>query len=79
MQMLSLYKDPEGNTVFSAHEEASASAVRINSTIPGGTQAQLGILQEENNVLKKKIKQLEETITEYQVHLAAAIVWHFPE
>ena len=70
MQMLSLYKDPEGNIVFSAHEEASASAVRINSTIPGGSQAQLGALQEENDDLKKKIKQLEEAITEYQVHLA---------
>ena len=68
--MLSLYKDPEGNTVFSAHEEVSASAVRINSTIPGGIHAQLGDLQGENNDLKKEIKQLEETITEYQVHLA---------
>ena len=68
--MLNLYKDPEGNTVFSAHDEASATAIRINSTIPGGIQAQLGDLQGENNDLKMKIKQLEETITEYQVHLA---------
>ena len=68
MQMLSLYKDPEGNSVFS---EASASAVRINSTIPGGIQAQLGDLQEENNDLKKKIKQLEDTITEYQVAITS--------
>ena len=29
---------------------------------------QLGDLQEENDDLKKKIKQLEEAITEYQVH-----------
>ena len=67
MQMLSLYRDPEGTTVFSAHEEASA--VRINSTIPGGNQAQFGDLQEENDNLKMKIKQMEETITEYQVHI----------
>ena len=69
MQMLNLYKDPDGNTVFSAHDEASATAVRINSTIPGGIQTQLGDLQGENNDLKKKIKQLEETITEYQVYI----------
>lgn len=68
--MLSLHKDPEGNTVFSAHEEASANAAaHINSTIQGGIQTQICDLQEENKDLKKKVKQLEETIIAYQVQL----------
>ena len=64
--MLRLYKDPEGTTVFSAHEEVSA--VPVNSTVQGGNQDLVGDLQEENDNLKKKVKQLEDTITEYQVH-----------
>ena len=55
--MIRLYKDPNGETVFTAHEEA----LQI-TTVLGDPQ-----LNNELNSLRKKIKQLESTITEYKV------------
>ena len=55
--MIRLYKDPNGETVFTAHEEA----LQITTAL-GDAQ-----LNSELNSLRKTIKQLEATITEYKV------------
>lgn len=55
--MIRLYKDPKGETVFTAHEEA----LQITTAL-GDPQ-----LNNELNSLRKTIKQLESTITEYKV------------
>lgn len=61
--MIRLYKDPNGETVFTAHEEA----LQITTAL-GDPQ-----LNNELNSLKRTIKQLEATITEYKVHSVVAI------
>ena len=60
--MVRLYKDPKGETVFTAHEEA----LQITTAL-GGAQSQFGELSNELNSLRKTIKQLEDTIVEYKV------------
>ena len=60
--MLILYKDPDGEGVFSAHDDPVQA-----TTVLGGPPAQCSELQEENDNLRKKVKQLEDTISEYQV------------
>lgn len=57
--MVGLFKDPNGETVFTAHE----GALQI-TTVIGGHHPQL---DEELASLRKKIKQLEDTIVEYKV------------
>ena len=57
-QMMRLYKDPRGETVFTAHEEA----LQITNAIGGHSQN-----NEEVASLRKKIKRLENTIVEYKV------------
>ena len=57
--MVRLFKDPNGETVFTAHEEA----LQI-TTVIGGHHPQFN---EEVASLRKKIKQLEDTIMEYKV------------
>ena len=65
--MLSLYKDPDGEGVFSAHDDPGQ--VTIAHGIQGGPPAQQSDLQEENDSLRKRVKQLEDAISEYQVTL----------
>ena len=63
--MLSLYKDPDGEGVFSAHDDPG----QITTVhVAGGPPAQRSDLQEENDSLRKRIKQLEDAISEYQVN-----------
>ena len=57
--MVRLYKDPNGETVFTAHEEA----LQITTALGG----QLGEVSSEINSLRKTIKQLEDTIVAYKV------------
>ena len=61
-QMVRLYRDPEGETVFTAHEEA----LQVTAVL-GGPQAQLSECNRELDGLRKKVKQLEDTIVEYKV------------
>ena len=58
--MVRLFKDPNGETVFTAHEEA----LQI-TTVIGGHHSQHN---EELVSLRKKLKQLEATIVEYKVY-----------
>ena len=62
--MIRLYKDPNGETVFTAHEEA----LQITTAL-GDPQ-----LNSELNSLRKTIKQMEATITEYKVELVLDII-----
>ena len=63
--MLSLYKDPDGEGVFSAHDDPG----KITTVhVPGGPPAQQSDLQVENDSLRKRVKQLEDAISEYQVN-----------
>ena len=65
--MVRLYRDPEGENVFTAHDEA----MQVTGALGGAPQAhsQVG----ENDIessqvhLKKKIENLEEIVTEYKV------------
>ena len=54
--MVSLLKDPEGETIFTAHEEA------LQGTIAVGRLINDDILS-----VKKKMKQMEDAIVEYKV------------
>jgi hypothetical protein len=61
--MLRLYKDPKGEHVFTAHEEA----MQITTAL-GGPQATPPQLPENDlDLLKRKIQQMEEIIKEYKV------------
>ena len=63
--MLSLYKDPDGEGVFSARDDPGQ--VTTVHGIQGGPPAQQSDLQEENDSLRKRVKLLEDAISEYQV------------
>ena len=62
--MVRLYRDPEGETIFTAHEEA----LQITAVL-GGPQAQPNECSHELDTLKKKVKQLEDNIVEYKVYI----------
>ena len=61
MQMVSLLKDPRGQTIFSAHEEA------LQSTPPLGRLINNDLLN-----TKRRMKQLEDAIVEYRVSILAS-------
>ena len=63
MQMLGLCRDPNGQGVFSAHEEA----MQISTMLGGSLKVQIG--ENENEQLKMRIKQLENLLVKYKV-------WH---
>ena len=63
--MVRLYKDPNGETVFTAHEEV----LQITTAIAQGGQ----LNQLEVADLRKHIKKLEDTIAEYNVHISENI------
>lgn len=65
--MLSLYKNPDGEGVFSARDDPGQ--VTTAHGIQGGPPAQKSDIQEENDSLRKRVKQLEDAIMEYQVML----------
>ena len=65
--MLSLYKDPDGEGVFSAHDDPG-QVITIVHMAQGGPPAQQSELQQENSNLRKRVKQLEDAISEYQVY-----------
>ena len=65
--MLSLYKDPDGEGVFSARDDPGQ--VTTVHGIQRGPPAQKSDLQEENDSLRKRVKQLEDAISEYQVRI----------
>ena len=54
--MVSLSKDPEGETIFNAHEEALQ-----------GTRALGRLLNDDILSMKRKMKQMENEIEEYKV------------
>lgn len=65
--MLSLYKDPDGEGVFSAHDDPGQVITTVH-VAQGGPPAQQSELQQENSNLRKRVKQLEDAISEYQVY-----------
>ena len=67
VQMVRLYKDPRGETVFTAHEEALQVTSAIAQGCPFGDHAEL-------SKLTKKIKQLEDNIEEYKVERERALL-----
>lgn len=63
--MVRLYKDPEGERVFTAHEEALHVAT---VQLQGAPQSPVPQLQEsEVDLLKKRVQQMEGIIKEYMV------------
>ena len=70
LQMVRLYKDPEGEGVFTAHEEAMQV-----TTVLGVSQPQLS--DNESDSLKKKVKQLEDIIVEYKVLCTVIMVCQY--
>lgn len=60
--MVRLYKDPDGENVFTAHEEA----MQVTIVLGVGPQPQLG--ENELDCLKKKVQQMKDIITEYKVY-----------
>ena len=61
MQMLGLCKDPDGQGVFSACEEA----IQISAVLGGSQKVRIG--ENENDQLKMRIKQLENLLVKYKV------------
>ena len=64
--MVRLYKDPEGERVFTAHEEA----MQITN-VKGGPREQGPSQQGENEIdlLRRKVQQMEDIIKEYKVYM----------
>lgn len=66
--MVSLYKDPDGVTVFTAHDVTARTQVTL-ATVPI-TQPQIpSWANQEADSLRKRVKTLEKTIVEYKVSL----------
>ena len=61
--MLSLYKDPKGTKVFSAHEAAMTVKVSTLPTVPPS----LFYDEHETEGLKKRVKKLEDALEVYKV------------
>lgn len=57
--MVRLYNDPEGETVFTAHEEA----YQVHNSLPHISQT----WHEELASLKRKVEELKDTVVEYKV------------
>ena len=67
--MVSLYKDPDGVTVFTAHDVAAHTQMTL-ATLPTTPQVQSWANQEASaDSLRKRVKTLEKTIAEYKVSL----------
>lgn len=65
--MVRLYKDPGGDKVFTAHEDAA----QVTAVLPpAAAQSQAG--ESDIDHLNRKIERLESTIAEYMVY-----DWHF--
>lgn len=62
MQMVSLWKDPEGKTVFSAHE----AAMQISMLAGSHSSTQV---DQEMDALRQKVKQLKDAVEQYKVKL----------
>ena len=64
-QMVRLYKDPDGTTVFTAHE----NAIHVPDTTSAVTTVQgtHHLLDGENNHLRKRVKELENVLVAYKV------------
>lgn len=63
IQMVRLYKDPNGETVFTAHEEG----LQVTAALGGGPQVQSQVGEGDMESLKKKIQLLEAIVLEYKV------------
>ena len=60
IQMVSLWKDPEGKKVFSAHE----AAMKITMLAESHSSTQV---DQEVDALRQKVKQLKDAVEEYKV------------
>jgi hypothetical protein len=65
--MVSLYKDPDGVTVFTAHDVIAHTQVTL-ATMPITSQIPSWFNQEADS-LRKRVKTLEKAIVEYKVSL----------
>lgn len=66
--MVGLYRDPEGETVFTAHEEA----LQVTAALRAAPQANLQAgdeIQSSQASLAKKVQHLEKIIAEYKVSI----------
>ena len=61
--MVRLYKDPEGEHVFTAHEEAMQITTALG--VPQAMPSQLP--ENDTDLLKRKVQKMEEIIKEYKV------------
>ena len=61
--MVRLYKDPEGEHVFTAHDEAMQITTALG--VPQATPSQLP--ENDTDSLKRRVQQMEEIIKEYKV------------
>lgn len=64
--MVSVYKDPKGKGIFTAHEDAVQVTVCVADG-PAVANTEKGDLQDENDALKSKVQHLELMVVEYQV------------
>ena len=71
LQMVRLYKDPEGDNVFSGREDPGQVTAVLS---PTGVQSQIG--EKDIDRLNKKIGQMENIIAEYMVcHVMLSSFW----
>ena len=65
VQMVRLYKDPNGTTVFTAHE--NAMHMRATTSTVTAVQGTHHLLDGENYCLRKRVKELENALVAYKV------------
>ena len=74
--MVSLYKDPDGVTVFTAHDVAAHTQMTL-ATSPTTPQVPSWANQEASaDSLRRRVKTLEKTIAEYKVSLPQKTIDH---
>ena len=63
--MVRLYKDPDGTTVFTAHE--NAMHMRVTTSTVTAVQGTHHLLDDENHCSRKRVKELENALVVYKV------------
>ena len=63
LQMVRLYRDPDGATVFAAHD----NAIRLATSTATAAQSSQHLLDGDKSNLKKRVKELESVLVVYKV------------
>ncbi len=77
--MIGLYRDPEGKTIFSAHEQHSTPTNNPSQTAVGNQGEELALANRTIDTLRKRVTELESSVSHphKQVSIALLKMGHY--